>query len=289
MSRKPWKISVLRQTARRSANVFIKNMGWGFEKLTQAWIYMTDTGNKCYDILKKERGKSMPDQGTFEDYSDRMNREVKKNPFIGKVELVYNLLLNDILTGKLKPGDSILLDTVAKAMDVSRTPVKDAMLKLMEHGFVDRDGKKGFKVKKVSVDDYVQFAEFRKAFETGSIYFTTRNASNQEIGELRDIVQRMRKCIEQKDEVRKIISLDLEFHYVAVKASKNKYFIRIFEEYRNILHFYQSATLRENNVHNMLKKHEQILHAIEERNEDMAQRYMRSHLSFYNKNISRLF
>ena len=56
----------------------------------------------------------------------------------------------------------------------------------------------------------------------------------------------------------------------------------------NRMFFYQTAVLRENNYHNMISKHKKLLKAIEDRDEDYAQDCMRSHLSFYTKNMYRL-
>lgn len=213
---------------------------------------------------------------------------LSKNPFLGKSELVYTLLLDDILAGRLAMGETIQQDLIAQSLDYSRSPIREALTRLMDNGFCDKADNGAFKVKKVTIAEYIDFSEFRMSLEVGAIRLAARNAISDDISDMKDSVNRMEQAIEFGADARKVIALDHELHCLICRASQNQFFIQTFEANMNRMFFYQTAVLRENNYHNMISKHKKLLKAIEDRDEDYAQDCMRSHLSFYTKNMYRL-
>jgi DNA-binding GntR family transcriptional regulator len=78
---------------------------------------------------------------------------------------VYERLIDALLTGSLAPGDRLIQDKLAEDLDVSRTPVRDALLRLHEEGVIEPSGRRGFVVRGLSEDDVRHLYEARYAIE----------------------------------------------------------------------------------------------------------------------------
>ncbi|MGI6463884.1 MAG: GntR family transcriptional regulator [Candidatus Scatomorpha sp.] len=223
----------------------------------------------------------------FQSYHMRAAEILRKNPFESKSDIAYKILRSDILKGVFKPGDSIPQDLIAQALAMSRTPVKNALSKLLEEGFAERD-KQGVFVKRVNISEYVAFCEFRLSLEVGNVFFSTRNASAADLAKIQKSLDKMKAAIDGDKPFRDVLKYDHEFHHLIMLAGKNQFFIKTFEENMERLFFYQVSLLSEHNYPNMIHKHEKILMALQERDEQLAQQQMQNHLIYYVKNMFKL-
>ena len=89
----------------------------------------------------------------------------RKKPFAALNDLVYEELVHQIVCQELSAGDRINEAAIAKALEVSRSPVSAAVIRLREQGFVEKDPGKMPRVTQVSRQEYLQLMEARKAVE----------------------------------------------------------------------------------------------------------------------------
>ncbi|CAI2534686.1 Uncharacterized HTH-type transcriptional regulator ydfH [Serratia proteamaculans] len=87
------------------------------------------------------------------------------NSFKTLEQRVLNLLRNDILSGKYRPGDRLRQDEVAKRFDISTTPVREAFRGLRAEGLISIDANKGVVVKGLTIDDVTEIYELRIMLE----------------------------------------------------------------------------------------------------------------------------
>jgi DNA-binding GntR family transcriptional regulator len=78
---------------------------------------------------------------------------------------VYDRLVEALVQGTVNPGDRLIQDRLAEELDVSRTPVRDALLRLMEEGVVEPSGRRGYVVRSVSESDLRDLYGARDAVE----------------------------------------------------------------------------------------------------------------------------
>jgi DNA-binding GntR family transcriptional regulator len=78
---------------------------------------------------------------------------------------VYDQLVDALLQGTLVPGDRLIQDRLAEELDVSRTPVRDALLRLHEEGTIEFTGRRGYVVRKLSPSDLHGLYDARCALE----------------------------------------------------------------------------------------------------------------------------
>ena len=99
---------------------------------------------------------------------------MKHNPFAVLSRLVYNGIYREIIGGRLRVSDNIVVSRLAEDLNLSRTPVKIAMEDLLEQSMLEkRDGNK-LSVKRVTFAECSLLFEARMAIETKSAYLAAR-------------------------------------------------------------------------------------------------------------------
>lgn len=80
-------------------------------------------------------------------------------------EKVYNTLKQGILSLEIKPRDYLVIGDIARQYDVSRTPVREALIMLEREGWVENDGRRGAKVTVPSAQVILEVIEVQAALE----------------------------------------------------------------------------------------------------------------------------
>ncbi|GGT38752.1 GntR family transcriptional regulator [Streptomyces purpureus] len=80
---------------------------------------------------------------------------------------IADALRDEILAGRLQPGEEFTVKQIADQYGVSATPVREAMVDLSAQGLLDSDQHKGFRVHQFSVDDYRGMVEARSLIVDG--------------------------------------------------------------------------------------------------------------------------
>jgi DNA-binding GntR family transcriptional regulator len=80
-------------------------------------------------------------------------------------DLVFNRLYTAIIRRELPPGSQLVEQSLADQLEVSKTPIREAILRLRQIGMVEPDGRRGMRVVKMSFDDLRQATELRAVLE----------------------------------------------------------------------------------------------------------------------------
>ncbi len=107
-------------------------------------------------------------------------------------EQAYDYLKNAILDGSLDPDANHSETSFAELLGISRTPVREAIFKLRQEGFLESLPGCGFRVKKLSADDIQDFYEMRSAVEAYCAYLI---ADKQKAGEQIDILPELKQLL----------------------------------------------------------------------------------------------
>lgn len=235
------------------------------------------------------RGSSRINQKALEELRD-------KNPFISNTELVYMLVRDDIVEHRLKPGQKLNQEQIADALDMSRSPVREAFLKLEEDGFLSK-GAQGYTVYVMQIGDYMALLDLRMAYEELA---TRLSCSRIRLSEMKEIEKNLLETKKYLDagmssawddnfeitNPKKAEALlyelgkkDQEFHKLIVNSSHNRFLIGAYERMQPMVHFFRQSALDVNACLNMLDRHKKIYSAITNRDENLAAERMRTHLA----------
>jgi len=80
-------------------------------------------------------------------------------------ERAYNAIKDSILRNELLPGEVLSIDSLAKALGISQTPVREALTKLSADGLLEYERNKGFRVASITEDDVHETYEVRRLLE----------------------------------------------------------------------------------------------------------------------------
>ncbi|MEK9992999.1 MAG: GntR family transcriptional regulator, partial [Paracoccaceae bacterium] len=99
---------------------------------------------------------------------------------------VYEKLISSILSGDLLPGDRLREIDLAKRLNVSRTPVREAMRRLEADGLITHKPRIGAEVRTLTQEEIVELYEMRIVLEAPAAKMAAKHASNSEISILED-------------------------------------------------------------------------------------------------------
>jgi DNA-binding GntR family transcriptional regulator len=83
----------------------------------------------------------------------------------GLADEVYRRIVDGLIQGTLQPGDRLVMDRLAQELDVSRTPVREALQRLHAENVIEPAGRRGFMVRSTTEAEIHQLYEARSAIE----------------------------------------------------------------------------------------------------------------------------
>jgi len=133
---------------------------------------------------------------------------------------VYEYLRSQMRVGELMPGDVIDMNVTSQKLGVSKTPLRDALVRLETEGFVNIMARKGVLVNVLTVEDIREIYQILGALESTAIIAASGTISKREVDRLKKLNEGMRKAIE-KDDFSDYYKKNLKFHDVFLELSGN--------------------------------------------------------------------
>jgi GntR family transcriptional regulator, rspAB operon transcriptional repressor len=197
-------------------------------------------------------------------------------------DTVYQMLRQSILDQTFLPGQRLQLDELAGKLDVSATPIKDAVNRLASEGLVEVRARSGTFVSRVSVDDVAETLEIRCALETHSALTAVQRVSDRDITTLSALLESMRApVISDEDRVRHE-QQNREFHQCIVELSGNRKLVELYNSLNTHITMarvhYASQAWR-TRLDQEMREHEQILAHLEARSGLAMAEVLRAHIT----------
>ena len=193
---------------------------------------------------------------------------------------VIETLRQAIWNRQLQPGVRLREEEVAEALNVSRGPVREALMQLEYEGLVIRERNRGASVARLSREDLDEVYSLRMALEKLAAQLAIRHHDSAHIQRLDGVLQEMRKALDEHVTEQQAADLDVSFHEIIFEASGHKRLhhfwsvlkpqIYVFLLTRNVA----NADFREH----MLPGHQAIADAIRDRDESRALALLEAHL-----------
>lgn len=194
-------------------------------------------------------------------------------------QLVYRDLLQAIISMKLVPGTPILEREITQRYGISRTPVREAVLRLARDRLVDVVPKSGTFVARIPFSDLREAIVARRALEAVTVRAATEKASESQIMELRAIVQRQRETAEAGQE-EAFHHADDAFHAAIAAAGRLPGIWDMIRQIRIQVERYRRLTLPQpGRMMLVVSEHGAVLDAMARRNADEAVERMTLHLN----------
>jgi DNA-binding GntR family transcriptional regulator len=144
----------------------------------------------------------------------------------------YLHLKQRILSRDYAGGSLLTEGEVAEAVGVSRTPVREAMLRLSAEGLLRLYPKRGALVVSLGADEVRDILEARELIETHAIELVLDLADDALLDELEERLADMRRYVRRHD-VQGFIQADREFHRTIVAAGGNEILTKLYDSLRD--------------------------------------------------------
>ena len=132
---------------------------------------------------------------------------------------IADVLREDIIQGKIKPGERIVEEDIAEKFHVSRGPVREALRHIGEEGFVVYESHKGSTVKTISYEEMQEKYLVRSTLEVLAIRIIAGKLPEEIEREMDECLDQMEEAAKEKD-VYHIMCYDEQFHSCIVRAAK---------------------------------------------------------------------
>ncbi|MGY2573228.1 GntR family transcriptional regulator [Vibrio sp. C8] len=215
-----------------------------------------------------------------------MNSELKKpannDKENTKSENLTEYLIEAIVEGQIAPGSKISEPELAKRFEVSRGPLREALMRIEGLGLIERIPHVGARVIQFSSEKLVELYAVREALEGMAARLAARNITEIEIAGLETLLSTHSAHIDQVDGASYFHQQgDFDFHYRIIKASRNSQLISLLcDELYHLLRMYRYQSPRaQSRPVEALDEHKFILQAIRNRDEELAEMLMRRHIS----------
>jgi DNA-binding GntR family transcriptional regulator len=194
-------------------------------------------------------------------------------------ENAYSYVKSRILNGSFPEGVFLTEGEIAKALGISRTPVREAFLLLKAEDLVQLVPKKGTLVPEISLREIKEVMEARVLIESFAAEKLARKRGKI-AAQLRTVLERQAEVAED-GKIEEFIRLDRQFHRTIVSSSGNKLLVTFYEGLRDrqIRMGIRAVAYSPERMTRVLEEHRAIVVALEEADADKLKKTIHEHLN----------
>ena len=159
----------------------------------------------------------------------RLTASFKLVGVAAKSDAIVKALRDEIIDGRLEAGERLKEEVIGARFNVSRVPIREALLQLESEGFVNIEKYKGATVTGRSQRDVVELMQVRRGLEMLAASLAAEALGGDQAAALRDVVEIGRRTGEA-GAVDQLPDLIMEFHKLVARASGNSHLARMLED-----------------------------------------------------------
>ena len=194
-------------------------------------------------------------------------------------DYAYNTIREAILFGELEAGQRILLKNLEATFSISRTPIRQALRRLAERGYVTLQPHSSMRVRPLNFAEVNELYALRQAIEPIAMAEGIRGADDSVMAPLVALLAEMHAATENEDRL-PLKALNTKFHRSMYEPSGMPHLLLIYDRLLGICERYQwtqaNAPIAE--LRRDLQHHEKIMDAYRARNQDRAIELTQMHL-----------
>lgn len=204
-------------------------------------------------------------------------------------EQTYSALRASILSGEIAPGERLIETQLAQKLQVSRTPVREAIKQLQRETIAIADKNGGIRVMTISVVDAQQLYDCRIALEELAVKEVCRSATAAKIQKIGEWVDKAEHLLEKgftPEKSAQMLEIDYQFHLAIGESSGNKWLVYLLDRVFDKMKLLRVQTTRHNpRVLEIRSEHRQVYNAIAQRDIEKAVMLIREHLLASKKRV----
>jgi DNA-binding GntR family transcriptional regulator len=197
------------------------------------------------------------------------------NEEASRAEFAYRTLLDAISRGELRPGQRMPEAELARMLNISRTPIRDAMRRLSSEGLVVLAPSRGMMVAQLDKSEVRELYSIRATLEGAASRLAAQHASPSEIAVMHEILREMSQASDPQSYAR----LNRNFHQSIHDSAHNRYLSKSLTQLATHLALLPGTTFEApGRPAEAAREHAAILDAISHRDADAAEKAARVHI-----------
>ncbi len=196
-------------------------------------------------------------------------------------EKAYSALRTGILAGKFPPGSRLIETQLTEWLNVSRTPLREALRQLQKEGLVVADTS-GLQVTTISAVDAMELYDCRLVLEKLAVTGACEHASQLQLKALEQSVIQAEERDPQNFDPRSLLQLldiDYQFHHLIAESSGNRRLVSLLDQLFDSMALLRIQTLQQNPlVLEIRLEHRQVYEAIAQKDAATATAAIQQHL-----------
>jgi DNA-binding GntR family transcriptional regulator len=202
---------------------------------------------------------------------------------------VYQALKRDIITGVHPPGEALGEKDLAKRYSSSRTPVREAALRLQQDHLLKIIPNRGYFITKISVQDLTDLYDYRAAVECACAELAAMKGMNPALLERLEELANTEYRLNDRKSYENFISRDTEFHLSIAQLARNQLLLQAVEAARCQMERIMYAAIDIGYYGEFPgREHRGILDAIKKRDSRAARQLMYDHIFGSRDNVLKL-
>jgi DNA-binding GntR family transcriptional regulator len=194
-----------------------------------------------------------------------------------RAQLAYRSIKRLIRNGTFPPGRRLPEKDVAELLKISRTPVREALNRLISEGLLAMHPGRGYAVAELDKQQILELYSLREFLEGAAARFAAQHAADPEIQSLRTLSTQMGNLDER--DVDAHVTMNMHFHAAIADASHNRYLQEALARHVDTLNLVPNTTFQlHSRSQDSFTEHSAIVDAIESHDPDRAEAAAREHI-----------
>jgi DNA-binding GntR family transcriptional regulator len=216
--------------------------------------------------------------------TQQQNKKMEKitNQHRSLSDIATDSIRDAIIRGDFKMGQAVTEAALSLSLNISKTPVREALSKLESERLVVSEKNKGYRIFSLTKQEYIELSELRFALESQALRYGYERDRNGMIEKLEVILKEMEGYLTVSDRER-YQSLDSDFHHVFFTSCGNEAITNAYSNHQSVIMATRLRNLKKENVtkHTSFEQHKALLDKLINENLDEAVNLLESHIVNY--------
>lgn len=200
-----------------------------------------------------------------------------KNGNLSQSAQAYMILYEAIQKYILRPGQPISEKELSEKLNMSRTPIREAIYRLKNDGLVEKKRYKGTFIKSFTKEDIRQIYEIAESLESMAVFLCAKRASEEELKTLNKCILKMEDA-EKNQSFEKWLKADQSFHEIIPHICDNQYLAEVSTKYHAQINLIRVAYLHSTGIISAsIKDHRETYELIKKGKGDLARKVTQKH------------
>jgi DNA-binding GntR family transcriptional regulator len=193
-------------------------------------------------------------------------------------EQIYEHIKTMAMTFTIRPGERVNEVELARSLNVSRTPLREALNRLMVEGFLTRAHNRGFIGRPLDAKQVFDLYELRRALEASIVAIACERATDDELAELERFVKSSKDRPEDAN-ASSLLALDEQFHERVARLTRNEEMVRAVKSINARIHYFRWIDMQNGRRRYTQQEHMRIVKALKARDVPTAANLIEGHIS----------